>query len=354
MIATEKSGWHVVACVSRWNEYLELLPEIARDIYFKEEYVKLYESDEDKAECFVYKEGGKIFLFPYIKRLVPGIGGMYYDAESSYGYSGPLSNTADSSFINRAIYELSNMLIGKNIIALFVRFHPILENHRLFEKHYDVFCERNIVVMDLAMTPQRIWEESIHQKHRNVIVKAKRSGLVYRVDEALEAIDVFKEMYRARMKTLNVHDFYIFNDAYFKKIKRTLTAGSFFGLVYFGDCLIAGALFFKHGEYGHYHLAASDERYNNLSPNNFLIFQTALYMQENGVKSFNLGGGTDKSEKNGVFKFKQRFSKDTRPFYTSKIIIDNKRYEEACLSWEGRVSADTKNKYGNLLLKYRY
>ena len=38
-----------------WNEDLALLDERERDIYFTEEYVKLYENNEDRAACFVYK-----------------------------------------------------------------------------------------------------------------------------------------------------------------------------------------------------------------------------------------------------------------------------------------------------------
>ena len=53
---------------AHWNEYFEaFLPE-KRDVYFTEQYVKLYETDTEKAECFVCQEGDKVFLFPFLAR----------------------------------------------------------------------------------------------------------------------------------------------------------------------------------------------------------------------------------------------------------------------------------------------
>ena len=51
---------------AHWNHLLEaFLPE-KKDVYFTEQYVKLYESDTEKAECFVCQEGDKVLLFPFL------------------------------------------------------------------------------------------------------------------------------------------------------------------------------------------------------------------------------------------------------------------------------------------------
>ena len=108
-----------------WNKYLFLLSEGQTDLYFTEEYVKLYENDETCAKSFVYKENGKLFLFPYLKRKITSgiLSNQYFDLESQYGYGGPICNTDNKDFHNLAIKEFINFCCNENIVCGFFRFH---------------------------------------------------------------------------------------------------------------------------------------------------------------------------------------------------------------------------------------
>jgi len=51
-----------VEITNTWNDFFKYFDDSIVDIYFKEEYVKLYENKIDKAECFIYQENNNIFL----------------------------------------------------------------------------------------------------------------------------------------------------------------------------------------------------------------------------------------------------------------------------------------------------
>ena len=71
-----------------WNKYLDLIPDNKRDVYFFEEYVKLYQDDISKALCVVAQENDNILLLPIIRRQFE----TFFDFETPYGYGGPLVN----------------------------------------------------------------------------------------------------------------------------------------------------------------------------------------------------------------------------------------------------------------------
>ncbi|MBF0619480.1 MAG: GNAT family N-acetyltransferase, partial [Candidatus Omnitrophica bacterium] len=115
----------------------------------------------------------------------------------------------------------------------------------------------------------------------------------------------------------------------------------------------AVAIFFRWQDKGHYHLSASHERFQRFRPNNFLIYQTALYMKEKGIRQLHLGGGTTPEEDNGLFRFKVRFSPFLASFFTGGAVIDHDLYRMACEMWMARYPEKI-SKYGGRILKYRY
>ncbi len=335
----------------KWSGYLKFFDKTNSDIYFTEEYAKLYENDLDKAECFVYAEDKNIFLFPYMKRKVCILNGKYFDFETPYGYGGPITNSPDNGFVKRAVDMFGNHALENNIIAGMIRFHPIMCNEALLRDKCEVVFDRYTIAMDLTPGVDDIWKDQIHSKHRNSITKAMKSGLTYRVDRSPGHLKEFARMYRSTMSRIEADGFYIFSDEYFDNM-RNLKENIFLGLVYLKDKMIAGAVFFKYGIFGHYHLAGSDDTYSTYSPNNFLIYKTAIHLKELGVGIFHLGGGSDKDPKNSLFKFKARFSKNRLPFNIGKIVINKNMYKKACTVWENSHPG-TIERYKNYILKYR-
>lgn len=335
---------------NHWNHILKtFLPE-NRDIYFREEYVRLYETETEKAVCCVIEDGEKVMLFPFLSRTFDYQGQTLHDFETAYGYGGPIWNHADDIFKSAALQLMVEELKKQNYIAGFVRFHPLLDNC----KHFNVgrvIEDRKTVAIDLSLDENDIWMQEIHTKNRNVIKKGEKSGLQFVVDNEFKYLDDFIRLYDATMDKLDAADFYYFKPSYYKDFIKSLP-NSFLGVVLYEERVVSAAIFMYEGEYGHYHLSGSDVSALKLSPNNFMLWQAALELKRRGVKRFHLGGGTTSSEEDSLFCFKSRFSKHTCQFCLGKLIFNQLLYEEICDDWERR-NPDKTEYYKHFLLKYK-
>jgi len=336
-----------------WDPYLESFDVEDRDIYFTERYVKLYEGTGASAEAFVFEDAQRVYLFPYIRKEMSISGGPYFDFETPYGYGGPLSNCNDRSFIEAAFREFCELAVENNIVAGFIRFHPLLKNQSLVSKGCEVLFDRKTVAIDLRDSDEEIWKIQVHKNHRTSIRKAEKSGLRFVVDDELKHLDRFIGIYNDMLNNLNGEDFYRFSNDYYEGIRESLGKDSFLGLVYFNDKIISAIIFFLYGVYGHAHLGGSLAEYFNYCPNNFLFFKAALYLKGKGVKFFHFGGGTDGSEDNLLYKFKKRFSKNEFDFFIGKMVLNEGVYQRACLEWES-MFPEKKELFKKFLLKYRY
>ena len=109
-----------IQIVGHWNQYLDTFQVAATDIYFREEYVSLYETDTEKAVCCVVSEGEQMMLFPYLCRTFEFKGKNYHDFETAYGYGGPVWNNADENFKEKALKFMVEELGKQQYIAGFV------------------------------------------------------------------------------------------------------------------------------------------------------------------------------------------------------------------------------------------
>ena len=339
--------------LKNWDDVLEKLPTEQSDIYFSSAYVFLYENEQDKAECFIYKNGSQVYLFPYLKRENHLCNESFFDFETAYGYGGPVASSIDPDFIAAAESVLFDTCRRNGFVAGFMRSSPWLDNQKVIADVSRLTLDRKTVLMDLRPTEEEIWSEQIHSKHRNVIRKAEREGLTFEVDAAFEHIGAFVEMYSSTMQRLNADDFYFFSEDYFTRFETSMAGNAFLGLVRFEDKIISAALFMHQGIYGHYHLSGSLPEFRRLAPNNLLIYKAALHLKTLGVRFFHLGGGSDSSPENTLFKFKRRFSPICRDFYIGKFIFDSELYAEICAQWE-RDNPQKRVEFDHLLLKYRY
>lgn len=336
-----------------WDHYFEHFRQDEYDVYFSEKYVKLYETEVEKAECFVFMDGNKILLFPFLTRTFVFQGRLCKDFETAYGYGGPIYNCEDEEFITTALTALKTYCSDNEYVAGFVRFHPLLQNQKFFDVIGSVIIDRKTVAIDLSQTTDEVWKNEIHSKNRNVIRKAEKAGCTFLVDEDYKYLKEFISLYDATMDKLSADNFYYFSPSYYEKLKQNVT-NSFLGCVLNNDGqIISSAIFLYSGSYGHYHLSGSDKNQLTLSPNNFMLWNAAVELQKRGVKRFHLGGGTNGNENNSLFMFKRKFSQNTYQFCIGKLIFNQNLYKNISQNWElnnpGKVE-----RYKHLLLKYKY
>ncbi len=346
--------------VDHWNEYLEDLPIEQRDIYFREEYIRLYEDDEGIGKCVICSDDNNVLLMPFIRRDIR----RYYDFETAYGYGGLISN-ANDDWVSLALALIHEFLRSQNYVCGFTRFHPLIDNGKRVAsilssnekngkiKDIQVFYDRKTIAIDTSQEPDQIWSTQIISKNRNMIRKAEKNGLKYKSEFDFSSMYEFKNLYLETMKRLDAESFYFFGKNYFDKFVDTMRDKTFLGTVRKDGKLICGALFMYDGIYGHYHLEGSDRNYSSLGANNLLLWKAACEMHRLGVKQFHLGGGYDAKEDNSLLKFKRAFSSNMKDFYIGRQIFNIDAYKEICKRWED----DNQEKitlYGNRLLKYRY
>ena len=334
---------------NRWNEYLDKFDDSHKDIYFYEEYVKLYETGVDKAFCAVCYEGDSILLMPFIRKDIDG----YYDFETAYGYGGVLSNVDDEEWINNAIIVMGDMLKNEKYICGFIRFHCLINNLESCQKHFPVFFDRNTVTINTEQAEEQIWSSQISSKNRNMIRKAEKNGLIYKAEYDFESIEEFINLYNETMSRLDAEGFYFFDKNYYNNLVENLKGRAFLGTVRKDGKLICAAIFMYSKLYGHYHLEGSDHAFSSFGANNFLLWKTSVELHNLGVKQFHLGGGSNCHPDNSLLKFKKSFSKNMCDYYIGKWIFNENKYQEIKQNWI-KKNPEKAEKFGKLLLCYRY
>jgi len=333
----------------KWNDYLKKISLDDLDIYYYEEYVKLYEDKNHKALCIVCFDEEHIIMMPYIRKEIDD----YYDFETPYGYGGPICNYKSVNWIEKALCLMEEQFRREKYICGFIRFHPLLINEKLCENHFTVLFDRNTVAIDINQTEEEIWTNQIISKNRNMIRKANKNELKYKAEFDFASIDEFIVLYNATMSRLGAEEFYFFDNKYYTDFVEKFNGKAFLGTVRKDEKLICAAIFMYCGEYGHYHLEGSDNNFSNLAANNFLLWNTVLQLKELGVKWFHLGGGYNSNPDNSLLKFKKSFSNNLRHFYIGKWIFNEQKYCELKEDWM-KKNPEKIDKFGKLLLCYRY
>lgn len=342
----------MIGFTEHWNEYFDRIPAELLDLYFREEYVRLYETESEKACCFVYEAGNSIMLFPFLLRAFEYKGTIYYDFETAYGYGGPVSNDHSEAFMTAAFQTMIDKAKAENYVCGFTRFHPLLENWDYFYKVGRLIQDRKTIAIDLSGGIEATWRNEIHTKNRNVIKKGEKNGLEFVVDNDFTYLKEFEKLYNSTMDKLEADGFYYFEPKYYDQLKDTIQ-NRFLGIVKHDGKVVAGAIFFYQLPYGHYHLAGSDKAFLKLSPNNFLLWGAAKELTTRGVKHFHLGGGTDGSEENSLYQYKRKFSKHEYQFTLGKMIFNPLLYDEICDDW-AVANPEKAEKLKYILLKYKY
>lgn len=341
-----------IKILENWKEIIDIHFRNVSDVFLAEEYCKCFQaaSADVVCEAFFYKNDSFVFLLPYLKKVIPGT--EFFDFETVYGYSGPLVSEDNLHELEIAWDNFKALGMKQKLVAGLIRFNPFLKNAQEV-KSVKLIYDRDIVAIDLSQSEDDLLFKSIHHKHRNAINKTKRCNVQFLEDKSFSFYSKFQDLYSKTMERVGAQSFYLFDESFFKNLKNNLKDDLLlYGVLSDGE-LVSACLVLKRGELAHYFLSASDEKYWDLSPNTFMVFETALALKKLGIKEFNLGGGYSNNE-DSLFKFKQRFSKISLPFFIGKIILNQVVYENLIKEWETKVNDQHKEKYKNFLMKYRF
>lgn len=316
---SDSEVWDKIVC--SFKEY---------DVYYLSGYAKAFEMNGDGTATLIYFENDTtrainvvmkrdLSVFrPFSGRIREG---ELFDIVTPYGYGGFLVEGSD---INALKEEYEKFCCEEHIISEFVRFHPILKNWVALEKMYDEIHLGNTVYMDTG-SEDIIWK-NIASRNRTKIRKAQREGMKVYWCRAPEIIEPFMKIYNATMDKDNAEDYYYFNEEFYFSIMEDLKDHAmWFYSVVDGEIAAMTIFLFCNGQM-HYHLSASDSRFQKMAATNLVIYEAAIWACRNGYKTLHIGGGVGAGH-DGLYQFKKGFNKsDDVEFHIGKRIYNEKAY----------------------------
>lgn len=319
---------------SEWSGLLNKLPEYGSDVYFTPEYNSLYQHYGDgEAYCFIFEKDGQLALYPFLKNPISTLGYKldkeYYDIQGAYGYNGVIASTNDNIFISAFWKSFDAWCQENNVVAEFMRFHPLLDNQRLASPNMKTFFSRHTVALDLA--DEDIWMHQISSKNRNMIRKAEKEGVAIIESDDYET---FRRLYDGTMSDLHAESFYFFPKSYYEEYKQTFKDKSLLCLAMLDGKVIAGSMFMFSDDYAHYHLSARDREYSRYAANNLILWYGIQKAKERGCKWFHFGGGTTGDDNDSLLKFKKEFSKTLCEFWIGKRVHNQAVYDQIVEQWK--------------------
>lgn len=318
------------------------------DIYFNEEYGKLYEIIGDgKLQIFETKSEIGSIKNMFIKREIPvEINGIkYFDITTPYGYGGPIivdcKNPADKKqLLNDYYRQFKDYCVENNIISEFIRFHPINQNYLDFKEIYTVEFDRKTVGTALKRFADPIQKEFKKDCKRR-IRKALKLGAKFEVIKSPADLSHFRELYYQTMDRNSADCYYYFEADYFKAIINNLKDQLLLVNVLVDNSVIASELYFVSAKLMHAHLAVSLLDYPDFSPSCLLEYAAVLWGKENKYDYIHHGGGRTPKEDDALLRFKRNFGVNTEfDFYRGKKIWNKAVYDQLCTYYKIDQSID--------------
>lgn len=349
------SGDHV-----QWNSYLARIPDAGKSPHFMPEYYQLFEHrNEGQAVCFVGEEKDKIILYPTLINSINELGyelaGTWYDLQGAYGYNGPVTNCRDRDFLNEFSDFLLDYCKRSNIIAEFIRFCPVIQNHE-YLNYIRPLHNLDNVLLDLAPGMDHIWKNSFDNGVRKAIRKAAKANLHFKTirggNVSEEDVADFLNIYDETMSRNNAGPYYFFPESFILELFEGLPDQTLLTIVFLDGKAISTELVLLNSRIAYGFLGGTLSEYYQLNPNSYLRFELLKYLFDLGIKTYSIGGG--KSMVDSVYLFKKSFSKNLESrFYIGKFIHNEDIYNEIIEQWS-RKFPEKVEPYKNILLKYRY
>ena len=252
--------------------------------------------------------------------------GIYFDIITPYGYGGFIFEGDTSENLLKQFYkEYIEFLNKKHIVSEFVRYHPKLENGNTLRFVSTISDVGHTISMDIESI-EVIWA-NLTSKNRNMIRKAKKSGVVIRHGKSHNLILDFMNIYNSTMDNNNAAPYYYFDKVFYESIHSDLHDNYEMFYAVLDMKIIAMSIIIFANNQMHYHLSGSLIEFRNLAPNNLLLFEAACWGNKQGFKNFHLGGGVG-SEIDNLYKFKQAFNRNScNQFSIGKLIVNDDVYK---------------------------
>lgn len=317
-----------------WNNIVKSITQY--DIYYLSGYSKgfnlhgdgipllFYYHDTDiRGICVMMKRD--ISQNEYFKGRIET--GKWFDIVTPYGYGGFIfEGNLDAESLNRFNKIFLNKLKEENIVSVFLRYHPQLQNANHVRSITNVIDLGNTIEMDLK-SDEVIWN-NITPKNRTHIRKAIKKGITIKHGKDFSLFEKFMDIYNGTMDHDQADAYYYFGIDFYKSIHTDLYDNYEMFYAEFENEIIAMSIILFANNRMHYHLSGAKFEFRPLAPTNLLLYEAARWGCEQGFESFHLGGGLGSGE-DGLYKFKQAFNRKSGiQFSIGKQIILPEIYDQ--------------------------
>lgn len=314
------------AAVRRFGDY---------DVYYLSGYVRAFQIHGDgEPLLFLYEKDDVCAINVVMKRDISRDerfegkieGNTWFDFVTPYGYGGWLVKGCGNDGKKEIFQEYEEWCRENRIVSEFVRFHPILRNHENIRNYYEVVALGNTIALDLS-SPETIWA-NLTSKNRNMIRKAKKSGIKIYNGRYPYIFDRFREVYKGTMDKDQADQYYYFGEDFYASILNDLATEAQVFYAELDGKVIAASIMLASGGHLNYHLSGSVREYQHLAPTNLILYEAALWGCMNGCRTFHLGGGVG-SQEDSLYKFKSAFYRgEPCRFHIGKKVFLEKKYRE--------------------------
>ncbi|WP_423149294.1 GNAT family N-acetyltransferase [Rubrolithibacter danxiaensis] len=313
-----------------WNKYIQ--NSVMYDFYHTWYYNSLEKAGNPF--LFVFQFQDDFIALPLIKREIEG--SAFYDCTSVYGYAGPISSLPFEDLNGKIIQDFkeafSNFLNNENIVSVFSRLHPIINQELLLERLGGIFDNGKTVAIDLQLPleEQKLrYRRAIRQK----VNQLARKGFEVKEASTKEEIIEFVKIYNENMIKVNASSYYFFDDQYFFDLLNSDDFESKLLLAYYDGEITSGGIVTLSNNIMQFHLAATRNEFLPDAPMKLLFHEAAVLGKSLGMSYLHLGGGVGGKE-DSLFEFKSGFSDLHLSFKTWRYIANLSAYnslvEERC------------------------
>lgn len=301
------------------------------DIYFEKAYSELSQIIENGvSEYYIYEDMNGKITYSFIKRKIP-FTENHYDITTPYGYGGPIIraiNGDKKDLINSFEVHFSKYCQFNNIIAEFIRFHPIIKNYDDFRDVYDLKYMRKTIGTNLRNSNNPELDE-FSKSTKKVVRRSYKNNITWDIIKKPENLDHFISLYFETMERNNADDYYYFSKNYFLTMLNLISDNVVnINLYHNGQCVTSG-LYFIYKDLMHAHLSATKSEFLDLGTAYVLKDIAVKWAKANGYSLVHYGGGTTNDENDPLLFFKKRFSKSTDfDFYIGTKIHNTEKYND--------------------------
>jgi hypothetical protein len=286
--------------VARAQQVFDELPEELRVASLSPAYVVADTARDPSLQplFLLWRRGAATLMHAVHEARIPGEDAC--DWQSPYNYGGPLATALDGAQLAAGWAAFEEVARRRGAIAEFVRFHPVLANHRSYPGI--VQQDRPVVLVDLTVSDLL---GSYSGRARTAVRKALNNGLQSSWISNQHAQAVFPDFYREAMRRICADDSYFFPDGYFERL-LALRSARVLAVQRDSELLAMGVFLFAQ-RIVEYHLSATSPAGRSVGATNLLVHGAAQAAQESGSVGLYLGGGTDRRPDNPLLLFKRSF-----------------------------------------------